>query len=62
MAADPNKQILEVLTRIADSLEILASSVDVDEEEFNVYVRGDVNVDVPDEDDDEDDEEEDDDD
>jgi len=58
MAADLNKELLAALNRIADSLEILASAVDAEEDEFNVYVRGDVDVDVAD---DEDDEEEDDD-
>jgi hypothetical protein len=55
MAADPNKQLLELMTRIADALEILASAVDAEEEEFNVYVRGDVDVDVADDEEEEDD-------
>ncbi|GJM21068.1 MAG: hypothetical protein DHS20C15_09830 [Planctomycetota bacterium] len=61
MAADLNKELLSALNRIADSLEILAAAVDADEEEFNVYVRGEVDVDVAEDEEDEDDEEEDDD-
>ena len=45
------KKLLTVLERIADSLETLAATVDEDED-LNVYVRGEINAPEDEEDED----------
>ncbi|MFW6049759.1 MAG: hypothetical protein ACODAU_01220 [Myxococcota bacterium] len=52
------KELLGVLERIADALETIASVVD-DDDDFNVYVHGEVTTDDDDDDEDEDEFEED---
>lgn len=49
MASQPEmKKLLQTLERIADALETIASVVDEDDD-FNVYVHGEVNTEVEEE-------------
>lgn len=50
-------ELLSVLSRIAHSLERVAAVVDPEENEFSVYVRGDVNLGDDEEDEEEEEEE-----
>lgn len=59
MGNDP--ELVTVLKRIADALETIASAVDKEENEINVYVSGELATEESDEDEDEDDDEDDDD-